>query len=351
MGLSATARGLWLDGVAENAQAMRLTTTSALLTGSLPSGSTGIAARPGVRFAVNSPLSVQPGSGMNLTVQAGVAFVQGSTATNSGMYTAVLDANSTITVATSDPTNPRIDNVIVQINDVGSSSSTAVVTLQTGTPAPSPVAPALPANSLLLATVAVAANTSTIVGGNITDQRVYTVAPGGILPIQSLAGSFAGSVGYYAHEISTGRLLTSDGAGHARQPKVGAFAAVSGTGTNPTATNTSTYTNVATATVTVDGATELCVFASWTALTPASGTAVGDFCQLVLTIDGSAFGTVNPTIVRAESTSLNPFGGGNVSDWVTPAAGSHTLALAALSSGHAFSVNTPRIRVAPSLQQ
>src|SRR3954464_435191 len=165
----------WGDGLALNGQGLRLQQGSALLTGASPSGSTGIAARPGVRYGTGDPLKIATSSGMTLAVNAGIAWVQGSASATAGMYTCCLDTASTVILATSDPTNPRIDNIIAQVTDHGDGPSTAVVTPQTGTPAASPVAPTLPANSLLLATVAVAASTSSIVAGNITDKRVWTV--------------------------------------------------------------------------------------------------------------------------------------------------------------------------------
>lgn len=351
MGLSANARaGVWLDGVTVAGQDLRLQLAGALLTGAAPSGSTGLAARPGVRAAAGSPLSVHAASGMNITVNAGVAFVQGSTALNSGMYTAVLDTTATLTVATSDPTNPRIDNVIVQITDVGTSSSTTVVTLQTGTPAPSPVAPALPANSLLLATVAVAANTSTIVAGNITEGRVFTAALGGIVFMDTTSG-LAGPPGEYAHDSSTGRLRVSDGFGNARQPKIAVFAPVTNTVTSASAPLAG-FTDILHVNVTVDGVTELQVYCSYSSLTPPAGVASGDNVQFAIYLDGA--GGLGPSAslqTRVDSTSTNNTDGGNLTAWVTPAAGTHTIALMATSNGHAFTVNQPFIRVAPSLQQ
>ena len=184
MTTSLTATALFLDGVTDSAQALREMLASALLSGAPASGSTGIAARQGIRPGIGSPLLVSASSGMTVAVNAGVAFVQGTASTTAGMYTVVRDTSGTITLATSDPTNPRIDNVIARVVDNGDNTSTATIEPTTGTPAPSPVAPALPANSLLLAQIAVAASTSSIVGGNITDKRVATAAMGGIIPVK-----------------------------------------------------------------------------------------------------------------------------------------------------------------------
>lgn len=343
----------WMDGIQVNANDLRLQAVGGFLTGASPSGSTGISARPGVRYGTGNPLQVSASSGMSVTVNAGFAFVQGSTSATAGMYTACLDTTATLTLTTSDPTNPRIDNIIVQFVDVGTSSSTATVNVQAGTPAASPVAPTLPANSLLLAQIAVGAGVSSITSGNITDKRVFTVGLGGILPMANVSGGISGQAGQYAHDLSSGRLKVSDGSGNARQPKVGTFAAVSNQVTGNVATVVGSYTTLVSVSVTVDGSTELEVFASWSGVYPNASAAAGDFLQFNLLIDGSTgvAGSAAPNILRVDSASTNVADGGNWRGWITPAAGTHTLSLSAASLGHAFSVAYPFIRVAPSLQQ
>lgn len=353
MALFVNARaGAYLDGVAIAAQDLRLQEHSGVLTGASPSGSTGIAGRPGVRPGLGSPLLVQASSGMTITVNAGFAYVQGSASANAGIYTACLDAAATLTVATSDPTNPRIDNVIAQVTDVGSSSSTTVITLQTGTPAPSPVAPALPANSLLLATVAVAANTSTIVAGNITDGRVFTAAVGGIV-LMDTSGGFTGQAGMYAHDIPTGRLRVTNGSGAAAQPKVGAFAASTVTTSGAVVAavgSSSSATTILSTTVTVDGATEIEVWGSWIAILPNASAAVNDQVLGRLYLDGTNI-TASVVAWTAVTTSTTSQPGGVIRAWTTPSAGTHTLFLNMWSLGHAGSVSFPVLRAAPSLQQ
>lgn len=320
--------GAWLDGVAVAGQDLRLQVAGAMLTGASPSGSTGIAARPGIRYGTGSPLFVQPSSGMIISVNAGVAFVQGSSSATAGMYTCCLDTTGTLTVATSDPTNPRIDNVICQITDVGSSSSTTVITLQTGTPASSPVAPTLPANSFLLATVSVAAGATTITSGNISTNRVFTVATGGILPISSTSGGISGSAGMYAHDLGTGRLKVTDGSGNARAPKVSAIAPVSTFVSGGSITIPASGVNqlVAQVSVTVDGVTELQMFCAWAGYymtTAVVGTQVTGFFSL----DGSAgINASPPWRWRQDSTTTNVATGGGVAmGFVTPSAGTHTI--------------------------
>jgi len=63
-----------------------------------------------------------------------------------------------LTVATADGSHPRIDIVVARVYDLGTSGSSCDVDIVTGTPATSPVAPATPAASLLLAQVLVPAS-------------------------------------------------------------------------------------------------------------------------------------------------------------------------------------------------
>jgi hypothetical protein len=91
-----------------------------------------------------------------------------------GVYTVFNDATTVATITAADFTNPRIDLVCVTVRDAfySGANNDVIFNVVTGTPAGSPVAPATPANSIALATVAVAANASTIVTADITDARV-----------------------------------------------------------------------------------------------------------------------------------------------------------------------------------
>lgn len=328
MGLSVnTHPDAWMDGVAVAGQDLRLQVASAMLTGASPSGTTGIAARPGVRYGVGSPLLVQASSGMNLTVNAGVAFVQGSASATAGMYTCCLDTTGTITVATSDPTNPRIDNVIAQVTDNGDNTSTSVVTLQTGTPAASPSAPALPANALLLAQIAVGAGVGSITAANITDGRVYTSASGGIVPMANTTGGITGPAGMYAHDLSSGRLRVSDGAGNARQPKVGAFAPVTKLVTSPVNAGPGATVTIASVSFATDGQTEIVIDATFPGIGQPSPN-IGDNAILRLLMDGTSLSAWVPGGFLWWSQRANDIQyeqGGRITSWVTPAAGSHTV--------------------------
>lgn len=119
---------------------------------------------------------------MAVVVGIGRAWVPGTNTANpggfnynsQGQYFAFNDANVTLSLANSDPTNPRIDLVCLTINDSFYSGSTnnAVLQVITGTPAASPVAPTAPANSLSLATVSVAANATSVTNSNISQTNL-----------------------------------------------------------------------------------------------------------------------------------------------------------------------------------
>jgi hypothetical protein len=112
--------------------------------------------------------------GMSALVAAGWGVILGDYQANMGTYIAYNDANYTVTITAANPTNPRIDRVVMTVNDAYYSGSTNNVTISVvaGTAAASPTAPATPTNSISLATIAVAAATTSIVNANITDTRV-----------------------------------------------------------------------------------------------------------------------------------------------------------------------------------
>jgi hypothetical protein len=146
-----------------------------------------------------SSLAVSPNSpvGMSVRVASGWAAIIGTTTINMGVYTIFNDATDTLTITTSDPTNPRIDLVCATVRDAFYSGAFNDVIFQViaGTPAGSPVAPALPANSISLATVAVGAAVTQINSGDITDTRVAAttnLAVGDITSVTAGAGLTGG---------------------------------------------------------------------------------------------------------------------------------------------------------------
>lgn len=148
-------------------------------------------ATAGVLSAGEMAVGAQGTPNMSVLVGAGRAKVAGSqispptllsgaTAgfTTQAMYDVLNDASVTLTIATADPTNPRIDTVYVAVQDsyYSGSNNQAVLGVVTGTPAPSPVASAAPSNALVLGYVAVAANATSIVAGNITQAATLAQA-------------------------------------------------------------------------------------------------------------------------------------------------------------------------------
>jgi hypothetical protein len=109
-----------------------------------------------------------------------------------GVYQFFNDAATQLTVTTANPSNPRIDRVVVTILDAYYSGSSNTVTFQViaGTPAGSPTAPSTPQNSISLATIAVAAGATSITNANITDTRVDVTTN---LPVGDITNVTAGT--------------------------------------------------------------------------------------------------------------------------------------------------------------
>lgn len=148
-----------------------------------------LTSRPGVKpgsTATTGGMAVGPRGVPDryVTVQPGTCYIQ-STNLLGGTYIAHNDAAYDVQTAASHPTLPRIDLIVARVydavDDVGS-QNTFTIEVVTGTPASSPVAPATPSQSLVLAQIAVAAASTTVTAGNITDTRNRVVALGGVLP-------------------------------------------------------------------------------------------------------------------------------------------------------------------------
>ena len=151
----------WLQNGSHPAENDRLTTQALWAT-------TGIINSASLLVTQNTP------AGLSVVVASGWAAIVGTTQANMGTYVTYNDANAVLSLNTADPTNPRIDLVCATVNDAYYTGSLNNVVLQVvaGTPAGSPVAPSLPANSISLARVAVGAGATAITNANITDTRV-----------------------------------------------------------------------------------------------------------------------------------------------------------------------------------
>lgn len=110
---------------------------------------------------------------MSVNIAVGEGIVPGTSSSTQSGYYVYNNAISNAAVATAPSVNSRIDIETVLVNDqaYGAGSDGGVIATVTGAVSASPVAPSTPANSLLLADIAVGTSVSSIVTGNITDLR------------------------------------------------------------------------------------------------------------------------------------------------------------------------------------
>ncbi len=177
-----TVYGLFNDG-ADVLNANMLRQVVALLTEGGPQAggfaTHGLSITGGVRITGGyiDALKVNPGvSGLTVAVNTGIAAIPGAT-TGSGGYILVNDAVKTVTLATADGSQARIDRIIATVTDTGAADSVYDIVPVTGTPAGSPAAPALPSNAVSLATVLVAAGANSPAGLTVTDTRTQLNQP------------------------------------------------------------------------------------------------------------------------------------------------------------------------------
>lgn len=138
------------------------------------------------RAGVVSGFSVTQ-SGVGVSVAPGCAVVTPRDSGN-GSYWVSLGTAERIPLQAHHQTYARVDLIVIRVYDSSVDSSgkyVAAAEVVAGTPAPSPVTPAVPSGALLLATVNTA-NNGVI---SITDNREYTSATGGVIPV---SGSFPG---------------------------------------------------------------------------------------------------------------------------------------------------------------
>lgn len=171
------------DGVAITAQQMRQ--ANSVLFGN--GAGRVLGGRSG--FRADTASTIFTATSTTWTLNPCSAMIDPAASTYQGMYAWATDAAVTGAVTAANATNPRKDIVYIQINDSsagdGSGALTANVLYLAGTPAPSPVAPALPARSFLVGTITVPQSG----GGSptVVMNPARFVAAGGILPVFSQA--------------------------------------------------------------------------------------------------------------------------------------------------------------------
>lgn len=171
--------------------------------------------REGVSGANDMKVS-QRGAGANMSVDVAIgrALVLGDdSALTQGTYHVWNDAVKNLTIAASDPTNPRKDIVVARVRDAFYSGATNAWALEViaGTPAASPAEPALPNNALKLAVVTVPAAASSIVDANIADSRIRAAALGGIVVAQSASLLPSPTAGLFAYRADEDRPYYGNG--------------------------------------------------------------------------------------------------------------------------------------------
>lgn len=146
-----------------------------MLLQALLGGSTFTNAPQGVVSAIDYLVTANGTPNMTVNVAAGAAFINGTETSTQGAYGVMNDGSVSVPIAASSGSNARISWIALQVLDDFYSGSSHIGQLieVAGTPASSPVAPALPKNSIGLAQVRVPASATSIISADITDERVF----------------------------------------------------------------------------------------------------------------------------------------------------------------------------------
>jgi predicted secreted protein len=210
--------------------------------------------RAGIVNAADLAVTQNGSPNMSVNVAQGRAFVSGTEGAFQGMYLVEEQGTKNLAIAAADPTNPRKDLVVAKVQDAAYSGVTNAWSLAvvTGTPAPSPVEPAVPANALVLAMVNVAALATSITNANITDRRTTQTSPNQAGQAASLGGVIIclstarppHKAGRPIYETDTKRVYVSDGTNWT-QVNPGIDAQTNDVATGQTTTST-TYTDLTT---------------------------------------------------------------------------------------------------------
>jgi hypothetical protein len=179
----------WLEnaGAVHTAAQMRsyigglLAGTNAAATDLVPRG--GVNPYLGGEMLVQS----QPSPNMSVRISSGLAGVPGGESATQGAYWVLNDAEVTVPITAAHGSLPRIDSIIVRVrdSDYSGANDDALFEVVAGTPASSPVAPALFGNRVKLADITVGAGVTSITSGNISDARSFLRGLGGTRQVRS----------------------------------------------------------------------------------------------------------------------------------------------------------------------
>lgn len=274
-------------------------------------------------------LWVTAGSGMSVNVATGWCVIPSASGSLQGAYQFGNLSSGSLSVATADPTNSRVDLVCATVTDNGNDTSTTEIQIITGEASGSPGPPDLPTNSIPLAYVTVPPLATSINSGDVSDQRTYTVGIGGVMPLEAVADAPAGYSGMYVHDLATNRLLHNPGPTYAEieQVHILPYEPVI-VASSSAVTNSGSETTVLTLTFTSDGVSNWEFTARWSGILVSSGGGTAMTATMRLRLDGNQLAVQDVYNAANDGT---PRGGGTlwhvtsgtVGD--TPAEGTHTL--------------------------
>jgi hypothetical protein len=291
----------------------------------------------GTAAANQVPVGVFPGlgamgvtaaGGMSVNVNAGYCCVPNSSSPLQGGYIFGLMTRQALTVAAADPVNPRYDLVVASVQDLGSNASGAYVQVIEGIPAGTPLVPEVPANSMVLALLLVAAGVTSVTASAISDTRYYVVAPGGILPITNAAVAPAVPPTQFMYNLATNQLCQGTGvAGSVAPPSVLPWVPqIAVVTSNVLAPSAGALVTVASVSVTTDGGTDIEMYMKWAGLVGSAS-----YITLGLYIDGTLADSINLQSLAGSSYgtqggSFTAFTSGPGEQNNRPSATTHTIA-------------------------
>lgn len=141
------------------------------------------------------------GANMSVDVGAGRGFIQADSGTRNGLYHEVNDAMINVVVTGSNATNPRIDQVILEVrdsSDLASPDDVPQLYVLAGTPTAGATldnrtgAAALPNNAIRLADILVPAASVSVVTANIRDRRPWARGVNSVISGDGVADFNAG---------------------------------------------------------------------------------------------------------------------------------------------------------------